>query len=529
MGIKPNDKIALIVSMDRPEWHMMDFGILQIGAIDVPMYPTISEKDYTYIFNDAQVKMCVVSDKELYDKVMAAKTSSPTLTEIYTFDEVAGAKNWREILQAGSEAEQTQVEQLKANVKPEDLATLIYTSGTTGNPKGVMLSHKNLVSNIMASQPRVPVDNTATALSFLPICHVYERMLVYLYMYMGVSVYFAESMETIADNIKEVRPHIFTAVPRLLEKVYDKVIAKGRDAGGIKGAIFNWAVKQTEKFEIGKAQGFGLRMADKLVFSKIRDGLGGNIKAVASGSAALAPRLAKFFTAVGIPVFEGYGLTETSPVIAVNATVTGTKFGTVGKVIDGVEVKIAEDGEILCKGPNVMMGYYNRQDLTDEVIKAGWFHTGDIGEFDDEGFLKITDRKKEMFKTSGGKYIAPQPMENAFKQSQFIEQIMVIGDGKKFPAALVVPAFDFIKKWCKKKGITYTSDTEIINEEALKQRIADEIDRINQSFGGWEQIKKFELLPKQWTVEAGELTPTLKFKRKVIIEKYSGLIQSIYS
>lgn len=528
MGFQPGDKIAMIVSMDRPEWHVMDYAILKVGAVDVPMYPTISSSDYEFIFNDADVKMCIVSDKELYDKVMAAKPQCPTLTQVLSFDELDGVTNWKTIMDAGTDEHQSKVNELSANVKPSDLATLIYTSGTTGNPKGVMLSHDNLVSNVMASQPRVPVDHHATALSFLPICHSYERMLVYLYMYMGVSVYFAESMETIGDNIKEVRPHIFTAVPRLLEKVYDKVYAKGANAGGLKGMIFRWAVKQTEDFEIGKAPGFKLRLADKLVFSKIREGLGNRICAVASGSAALAPRLAKFFTAVGIPIFEGYGLTETSPVVSVNAATSGVKFGSVGKVIDGVEVKIAADGEILVKGPNVMQGYYNRPDLTAEVIKDGWFHTGDIGEFDDEGFLRITDRKKEMFKTSGGKYIAPQPMENTFKQSRFIEQIMVIGDGQKFPAALVVPSFEFLRGWCERKNIPYTSDEEIIQNEKVIARIDREINEINQQFGNWEQVKKFELMPRLWTIEDGELTPTLKFKRKVIMEKYADSVKRIY-
>jgi long-chain acyl-CoA synthetase len=530
LGIQPGDKVALI-SNNRPEWNIADIGILQVGAIGVPVYPTISENDYKFIFNDAEVKLCVVSDKELYDKVASVKHEIPSLREIYTFNTIPGHPHWTEIVKAGANTPQDEVETRKANVKEEDLATLIYTSGTTGLPKGVMLSHKNIVSNAKACINRLPCDETSIALSFLPICHVYERMLLYLYQLRGVSIYFAESLETIKDNIVEVRPHVFTAVPRLLEKVYDGIVTKGTEAGGIKAAIFRWALKLTEKYEYGKAPNFSRRIADKLVYSKIRAKLGGRILAVASGSAALQPRLARFFNAIGIPTFEGYGLTETSPVVSVNAALTGVKFGSVGKVLDGVSVKIAEDGEILTKGPNLMMGYYKRPDLTSEVIdNEGWFHTGDIGELDGEGYLRITDRKKEIFKTSGGKYVAPQPIENKLKESRFIEQAMVIGENQKFPAAFIVPSFAFVREWAKIKGINLPeANSELIKNEEVIARIGQEIEECNASLGQWEKLKKFELLSAEWGVPTGELTPTLKLKRKVIMSMYANQFNKIYA
>ncbi len=530
LGIKPGDKIALI-SNNRPEWNIMDIGILQVGAIDVPVYPTISEEDYKFIFNDAEVKLCIVSDEELYQKVSNIIDDVPSLQKIYTFNDVSGAAKWTEITDAGKDGNDEEVEKLMADIKEEDLATLIYTSGTTGRPKGVMLNHRNLVQNAVGSRPRLPVDQEAVGLSFLPICHVYERMITYLYQLSGVSLYYAESLDTLVDNITEIKPHVFTAVPRLLEKVYDGVITKGTAGGGIKASIFKWAIGLTDTYEYGKHPSFQRKIADKLVYSKIREKLGERIRAVASGAAALQPRLARFYHAIGVPVFEGYGLTETSPVISVNAYTSGVQFGSVGKKLENVEVKIAEDGEILTKGPCLMMGYYKRQDLTDDVIDSeGWFHTGDIGTLDNEGYLKITDRKKEIFKTSGGKYIAPQVMENKFKESRFIEQIMVIGEGQKMPAAFIVPAFDYVRTWAKENGIQLDDNNEsLIKNDKVIAQIQSEVETYNQHFGNWEMIKKFELISHEFSVETGELTPTLKFKRKIIMEKFKDLFEKIYN
>lgn len=532
-GIEPGDKIALI-SNNRSEWNICDIGIQQVGAISVPVYPTISADVYDYIFNDASVKMCIVSDKELYDKVMSIIDKVPSLTEVYTYEEIEGAQSWKELLVEPNAETDAEVEKRKAAIKYEDLVTLIYTSGTTGNPKGVMLSHQNLLSNVKDSHPRLPVDSKATALSFLPVCHVYERMLLYLYQYTGVSVYFAESMDTIGDNLREVKPNVFTAVPRLLEKVYDKIIAKGEALTGIKRKLFFWAVELGEQYETSGMSGwynFKLKIARKLIFSKWQEALGGRTQAVASGSAALQPRLARIFLAAGIPIMEGYGLTETSPVISVNYEKgNNVRIGTTGPVLDNVEVKIAEDGEILVKGPNVMMGYYNMPEKTAETIKDGWFHTGDIGEFVEGTYLKITDRKKEIFKTSGGKYIAPQVMENKFKESRFIEQIMVIGENQKMPAAFIVPTFEFIREWAKhKKHDIGSTDTDIANSKIVYDRIQKEVERYNESFGKWEQIKRFELVDHAWTPETGELTPTLKPKRRVLLEKHKDLYDKIYN
>lgn len=530
LGVQPGDKIAMI-SNNRPEWNMFDIGVLQIGAIDVPVYPTISSEDYEFIFNDAEVKYCIVSSQDLYDKVATVKDKIPSLKEIYSFDKLNNVKHWSEILELGKSGDQQEVENHKSRVEENDLATLIYTSGTTGRPKGVMLSHKNLVENAKGSRSRLPVDQDASGLSFLPLCHVYERMITYLYQLTGVSLYYAESIDTLVENIGEIKPHVFTAVPRLLEKVYDGVITKGTEDGGIKAAIFKWAIGLTDTYEYGKHPSFQRSLADKLVYSKIREKLGGRVKAVASGAAALQPRLARFYHAIGVPVYEGYGLTETSPVISVNSFATGVRFGTVGKVLENVEVKIFHDGEILTKGPCLMQGYYKRPDLTAEVIdEDGWFHTGDIGELSEDGFLKITDRKKEIFKTSGGKYIAPQVMENKFKASRFIEQIMVIGENRKHPAALVVPSYDFVREWARRKNIQVgVTNEELIQSPEVIERIDKEIALFNTDFGRFEQIKKFELLPMEMTVETGELTPTLKFKRKAILEKYAHLVDKIYA
>ena len=537
MGVKKGDKIALISSSNRTEWNVMDIGVLQTGAQTVPIYPTISENDYEYILNHSEAAYCFVSDKEVLAKINLIRDKVPHLKDVFSFDSITDCKNWGEVLALGEDqSNQSEVEACKDNVDEEDLATIIYTSGTTGKPKGVMLSHKNIVSDVLNSAPRIPFEaGTTRALSFLPVCHIFERMILYLYQYYGVSIYFGESIEKISDNIKEVKPNVITAVPRLLEKVYDKIYAKGTELTGIKKSLFFWAIDLGLRYEPYGANGawyeFQLKIARKLIFSKWKEGLGGNLELMVSGSAALQTRLTRIFAAAEIPVMEGYGLTETSPVISVNDLRNrGFKIGTVGKVIDSVEVKIAEDGEILCKGPNVMMGYFKDEQLTNEVIVDGYFHTGDIGEFDKEGFLKITDRKKEMFKTSGGKYIAPQIIENMMKQSRFIEQIMVIGEGQKMPAAFIQTNFDFIKEWAAiHKFDIGTTNEQIVTNEKVIARIQEEIDEINKKFGHWEQIKRFELTPDVWSIEGGHLTPTLKLKRKIIMKIYENLFDKIYN
>ncbi len=536
MGIQKNDKIAIISSNNRTEWHIMDIGVLQTGAQTVPIYPTIGEEDYEYILNHSGSILCFVSDIEVYNKVKNIQANVPALKEVYSFNEIEGCENWTSLLTLGADtSNQDVVEDRKNNVTTQDLATIIYTSGTTGKPKGVMLSHQNIVSNVLNSAPRIPFEpGKNTALSFLPICHIFERMILYLYQYYGVSVYFGESIEKISDNIKEVRPNVITAVPRLLEKVYDKIYAKGAELTGIKKALFFWAINLGLRYEPYGANGFWyelqLKIARKLIFSKWKEGLGGNLDLMVSGSAALQPRLTRVFAAAEIPVMEGYGLTETSPVISVNDMRNkGFKIGTVGKLINGVEVKIAEDGEILCKGPNVMIGYYKDEEKTKEALANGYFHTGDIGNIDAEGFLKITDRKKEMFKTSGGKYIAPQLIENTMKQSRFIEQIMVIGDGEKMPAAFIQPSFEFIKEWEKLHGIEVgKTNQEIISNPKVIARIQEEVDHLNAKFGNWEKIKRFELTPDVWSIDGGQLTPTLKLRRKIVLEMYKPLYEKIY-
>ncbi|WP_281299006.1 AMP-dependent synthetase/ligase [Flavobacterium limnophilum] len=537
MGIQKDDKIALISTNNRTEWNIMDIGILQTGAQNIPIYPTISETDYEYILNHSGSSYCFVSDAEVLQKVNLIKSNLPNLKEVFSFDEIEGCKNWKELLVLGEDqSNQDVVEDRKNSIKPEDLATIIYTSGTTGKPKGVMLSHKNIVSNVLNSLPRIPFEKgKSRAMSFLPVCHIFERMILYLYQYYGASIYFGESIDKIGDNIKEVRPTVMTAVPRLIEKVYDKIYSKGLGLSGMKRKLFFWAVDLGLKYEPYGANGFWyefqLKIARKLIFSKWREGLGGNLDLLVSGSAALQPRLARIFAAAEMPVMEGYGLTETSPVIAVNDIRNfGFKVGTVGKLIDNVEVKIAEDGEILCKGPNVMIGYYKDEELTKQALADGYFHTGDIGEIDSEGFLKITDRKKEMFKTSGGKYISPQLLENAMKQSRFIEQIMVIGDGQKMPAAFIQPNFEFIREWEKLHKIPVDKTNEaIVSNPKVIERIQDELDILNDKFGNWEKIKRFELTPDVWSIPGGHLTPTLKLKRKIVMEKYIDLFHKIYN
>ena len=537
LNVQKNDKIAIISSNNRTEWNIMDVGTLQLGAQTVPIYPTIAAEDYEYILNHSESSYCIVSDQVVYDKLIAIQKNVPTLKGIYSFDDIEGCKNWSELLELGSDtSNQDVVEDRKNNVKPEELATIIYTSGTTGKPKGVMLSHNNIVSNVLDSAPRIPfAEGTSKALSFLPVCHIFERLILYIYQYYSVSIYFAESIEKLTDNLKEVHPNVMTVVPRLLEKVYDKIYAKGADLSGIKKTLFFWAINLGLRYKPYGQNGWfyekQLGIARNLIFSKWKEALGGNLEVMVSGSAALQTRLARVFAAAGIPVMEGYGLTETSPVISVNDMRNGLfRVGTVGKLIKNVEVKIAEDGEILCKGPNVMMGYYKDEILTNEVIKNGYFHTGDIGEFDSDGFLKITDRKKEMFKTSGGKYIAPQLIENRLKQSLFIEQVMVIGDGEKMPGAFIQPNFDFVREWAKRHQVAISdSNEELVNNTKVIERFQEEVDAANEKFGNWEKIKRFELTSDIWSIDGGHLTPTMKLKRKIVKEKYKHLYDKIYN
>lgn len=505
-GVEKGDKIAIIAN-NRPEWNFTDFAIQQSGAISVPIYPTISENDLNFIIDDAKIKYIFVSNSDLYNKAKNAATKASSVKEIFTFNKVDGARHWSELLELGkNNPKLEEIEAIKKSINPNDLLTILYTSGTTGNPKGVMLSHNNLLSNSFASQTLAPFSSEWKALSFLPLNHVYERMLTTLYMYLGVSIYYAESLETIADNLKEIKPQIFSTVPRLLEKVYDKIVAKGTELTGIKYKLFFWALELGLLYEPNGANGWWyetqLKLANKLIFSKWREALGGNIVAVVSGGAALQPRLARVFNSAKITVLEGYGLTETSPVIAVNNFQPNSiRFGTVGPVIDKVTVKIAEDGEILVKGPNVMLGYYNRPDATAEVIDSeGWFHTGDIGMFEENRFLKITDRKKEIFKTSGGKYIAPLMIENKLKESPFIEQVVVIGENQKYASALIVPAFAYLKEYCQRKNIEYKSNEDIVKNEVVKKRIIEEVEKVNQTLAQYEKIKRPELLTREWKI-----------------------------
>ena len=532
-GINPGDKVG-IISTNRYEWNAFDIAALQIGAIVVPIYPNISSEDYIYIFNDSKIKLCVVGDTTLFKKINQLKSELPALEHLFSFTKEDSISHWTELHVNESTISDTTIEDRKAGIQNSDLATIIYTSGTTGNPKGVMLSHNNILSNVIACIDRMPCDEHSRVLTFLPVCHVYERMLHYLYIYIGCSIYFAESLDTIGENIKEVKPHMFTAVPRLIEKVYDKIISKGEELTGIKRKLFFWAVKIGDQYDVVNRSfwyNIKLAVARKLIFSKWQEALGGNTRAIVSGSAALQPKLARMFLAANITILEGYGLTETSPVISVNCIKNGIRIGTVGTLIHDVQVKIAEDGEILVKGPNVMMGYYNLPEKTAEDIdKEGWFHTGDIGTFVEEKFLKITDRKKEIFKTSGGKYIIPQAMENKFKESRFIEQIMVVGEGQKFPGALIIPNFNYIKEWAnnKKLQIKDNSNSGLINNQEIQARIQVEVDTFNQHYGGFEQLKRYTLLDREFSVEEGELTPTLKLKRKIILAKYAKEVEQIY-
>ena len=528
-GIQAGDKVA-IISENRPEWNFIDLACQQIGVISVPMYPTITVADYAYIFDHAEVKVIFAGDKTIFDKAFQAGNGR----KIYTFDRLAEVAHWTEVQSAGKPGDRDSLANHKANVKPEDLFTIIYTSGTTGRPKGVMLNHANVLSNLMSvSHIMSPPVGTSKVLSFLPLCHIFERTASFCFVYMGYSIYYAENLETIGDNLKEVQPHLFNTVPRLLEKVYDKIVAKGYELTGVKKKLFFWALelglRNDPAADMGGWYDFQLKIANKLIFSKWREALGGNIQQINSGASALQPRLARVFWAAGIRVCEGYGLTETSPVVTASiGTKEEIRIGYVGKIVKDVEVKIAEDGEILVKGPNIMQGYYKEPEMTADVIKDGWFHTGDIGILDGR-YLKITDRKKEMFKTSGGKYIAPQVMENKFKESPLIEQLIVVGADRNYPAALIVPSFDGLKEFCKRSDIDYTTDAQMIQNEKVQEKYLSEVAKYNELFGGWEQIKRFELLDAPWGIETGELTPTMKLKRKVIMEKYADRVEALYT
>ncbi len=529
LGVAPGHKVA-ICSGNRSEWALVDQAVLRIGAVTVPIYPTSGKEDYAYILKHAGVNVCFTSNGEIHAK--AAQEGGPQ--HLFTFERIAGVRHWTDVLDLGSQNELATLRKYEQQVKNEDLATIIYTSGTTGKPKGVMLTHNNIISNLEASISRFPVDSKAKAISFLPLSHIYERMLMYMYMRTGVSIYFQESLEDLGDRIREVRPDVFTAVPRLLEKIYDKIIAKGEALTGIKRWLFFWALDLGFRYDVrGKSWWYNVQLsiARKLIFSKWIEALGGRVRVIASGSAALQERLARVFNAAGVPVMEGYGLTESSPVISVNDLRNdGLRFGTVGRPIPGVQVRIAEDGEILAKGPNIMQGYYMEPELTRETIDAdGWLHTGDIGEINSEGFLRITDRKKEIFKTSGGKYVAPQVLENRLKASRFIEQAMVIGENRKFPAALIVPDFAFLKDYCALKNIPFESREQVIKDQRVRDRIFREVKEANAEIGQWEQVKKIALLPAELTIDAGDLTPSLKLKRKPIMAKYAALVEGIYS
>lgn len=531
-NIQKLDKIALM-SGNRPEWNICDFAVNQLGAALVPLYPTLADQDLKFILKDADVKIILVSNSELYEKIKRALIANEMNIPVYSFDEVEGLASWTSLIEIGKEDDSIDLEPYRQAVEPDDLLTLIYTSGTTGNPKGVHLSHRNVMSNVDDCEHLLPVYYKK-AISFLPLSHIFERMVIYIYLARGVEIHYAESLDTVVADINEVKPDGFTTVPRVLEKVYDRIIAKGKELTGIKKALFFWAVELGHQFqEPEKNSGwynFRLGIARKLIFKKWQQALGGNIKVIISGGAALQPRLARIFWAAGIPVLEGYGLTETSPVIGVNSLEPGgLRFGTIGKILKSVEVKIAPDGEILCKGPNITKGYYKNPQATEEVFDAeGYFHTGDIGELSPDGFLKITDRKKEIFKTAGGKYVAPQILENKFMESTFIAQVMVIGENRKFPSALIIPAFDVLETWCNIKGIPFESKSNIIKNKEVIDKYQREIDRLNEGFGQWEKVKKFVLLDKEWTIDNGELTPKLSLKRKVINARHSQDIEGIY-
>ncbi len=533
MTVEGRDKIAILCK-NRPEWIVVDLAVQQIGALLTPVYPTINVNELEFVLNDAQVKMVFVNDEDSFHKVISIQSRVPSLKHIFTFEHVANARHWKEVLNQSTPELIARIKPIADKINYEDVATIIYTSGTTGTPKGVMLSHRNILSNVMACIPCFPPGSNMKALSFLPLNHIFERMVTYLYLFNGTSVYYAEGLDTIADNLRDVKPHMFTTVPRLLEKVYDRIMQKGSELTGIKKKLFFWAHGLAEKYEINKNLGFWYNMqlglANKIIFSKWREALGNNIRCIVTGGAACQVRLIRIFTAAKITVMEGYGLTETSPVIAVNRFEEKDRmFGTVGPLINNVEVKLAEDGEILCKGPNIMEGYYKRPDLTEEVISNGWFHTGDIGLMVENKFLKITDRKKELFKTSGGKYVAPLPVENKLKESPFIEQVMIVGPERKFVGALIIPSFPNLRDWTRQQGINDSTNEELIRNPKVLEMYKDLVDSFNKYFNHVEQIKKFELLPNEWSIDTGEMTPKLSMKRKVITEKYRDAIERIYA
>jgi long-chain acyl-CoA synthetase len=534
LGVGKDDKIATI-SNNRPEWNFVDMGIMQIGAVHVPIYPTISANDYQYILKHAGVKYIFVSGKDIIRKIGSVIKDIDSIKGVYTFTDVDGYEHLDQLIELGKEnVNEDKLFSIKQTISKDDVATLIYTSGTTGFPKGVMLSHDNILSNVKACYKIFPVDETSRGLSYLPLCHVYERMVNYVLQYKGVSIYYAENMATIVDNIQEVKPHIMTTVPRLLEKVYDKIMAKGRKLKGLQKQIFFWAVNLGLRYQYDRSDrilyNIQLKIANKLVFSKWREAFGGNMKSIVSGGAALQPRLSQVYNAAGIPVVEGYGMTESSPVIAVNTYVPGQrKIGTVGPPLNNVEVKISSEGEILVSGPNVMKGYFKDHDMTDLAISDGWLHTGDVGIIDEDGMLKITGRVKEIFKTSMGKYISPVLLENKIKESPFIDQIIVLGENEKFAAALIVPDFEHLRSYCRIKGIDYTSNEEMIKEKVIIDRYKKEIACFNKQFGDTEKIKKFDLIDHEWTIETGEITANLKLKRSLIMNKYKNEIEKLFN
>ena len=534
LGVKPNDKVGLIADSSI-EWHIVDFAIQQIGAVVVAIYPNISDTDYQFIFNDAEIKLCIVSTKSLFNRLTKLTESIYTLKYIFCMENHEGIRNWDELKTVGAHIPESTIIESRAKIKNSDLATLIYTSGTTGKPKGVMLTHHNIISNVLAAREITPCQAYDRALTFLPPCHAYERMVIYTYMYIGITIHIAESLDKIGQNIGEVKPHIMTAVPRILEKVYEKIMKTGLELTGIKRKIFDWAVDVAEQFDPNPekrslAYNIKLKIAKSLVLDKWYQALGGHLKTVASGSASLQAKLARVFLAAGIPLYEGYGMTEASPLISVNHYLKGIRIGTVGLAVKYVEIKLADDGEILVKGPNVMQGYYKNKEETDKTIINGWLHTGDIGIWEDEVFLKIIDRKKEMFKISGGKYVIPQPIEKKLLESNYIEQAMVIGDGQKFASAFIVPNYAHLQDWSKTEApeLKGMPKDKFLTEAKIVRKINKEVQIANQHFGNWEQIKKPIILPDEFTIENGELTPTLKMKRKVILEKYKKEFEELY-
>ncbi|HEY5511737.1 MAG TPA: long-chain fatty acid--CoA ligase [Prolixibacteraceae bacterium] len=537
LGIQKGDRVST-VSGNRPEWSFVDMALSMVGAVHVPVYPTISEEEYSYIFKHAEIRFLFISDDKLFAKLGPVDAGVPSLERVFTFNEVPGADNISILYKLGEQHEESlrsKLTEIKAGIGEEEMVTMIYTSGTTGIPKGVMLSHRNLVSNFEACSHHFDLGLAHRSISFLPLCHVFERTVSYVFIYRGIGIYYVESLAQIVQSIKEVKPHIFTAVPRLMESLYDGIMAKGKLLTGIKFKLFFWAVEEGKDFDFNKKfslwKKIKLKIADKLIYSKWREGLGGNVQLMASGGALLQSRIARVFSAAGLKVLEGYGLTETSPVIAVSNAVTNEiKIGTNGPIIKGVQVKIAEDGEILVKGPNLMMGYYKEPELTAEVIDTdGWFHTGDVGFLDEGKYLKITDRKKEIFKLSGGKYIAPQLIENKLKESVFIEQACVIGSHEKFASALIVPSFAYLQGVCKEQNIEFNDNTDLIKKPEVMAMFQSEVKEINKTLGQHEEIKRFKLVPETWSAATGELSQTLKLKRKVIEQKYSAVIEEIFA